>query len=150
MDSSYNSRKNQVLFVKIEARVLELWLDMSSGPNWSKYSFQATDPKANKFFEILWFNWIHFMILEKMRSCLQNLELGFWIYGWICLLGPSSPNVLSRLQIPRSRNILRFYNFIEFIYDSGENEVQFVKIRTRVLDQWLDKSFAKGFGPKLL
>ena len=27
-----------------------------------------------------------------------KLELGFWTYGWICLLGPSDPNVVSRPQ----------------------------------------------------
>ena len=34
-------------------------------------------------------------------------------------------------------------------HDSSENEVLFVKIEARVLDIWLDKCFAKVFGPKL-
>ena len=34
-------------------------------------------------------------------------------------------------------------------HDSWENEALFVKIAARVLDIWLDKSFAKVFGPKL-
>ena len=34
LDSSHNSGENEVLFVKIGARVLDLWLDMSSGPKW--------------------------------------------------------------------------------------------------------------------
>ena len=29
------------------------------------------------------------MILDKMRSCLRKLELGFWTYGLIRLLAPS-------------------------------------------------------------
>ena len=32
LDSSHKSGKNEVLFLKIGARVLELWLDTSSGP----------------------------------------------------------------------------------------------------------------------
>ena len=34
-------------------------------------------------------------------------------------------------------------------YDSGEKKVLFVKIRTKILDLWLDKSLAKSFGAKL-
>ena len=55
------------------------------------------------------------MILEKMRPCLWKLNPGFWTYCWIRLLGPSGPNVSSRPQTPRSRNFLRFCNFIGFI-----------------------------------
>ena len=32
LDSYYHSWKNEVSFVNIGARVLDLWLDMSSGP----------------------------------------------------------------------------------------------------------------------
>ena len=39
-------------------------------PNWHKCSFWAPGPKVKTFFEILWFYWIHPMILEKMRPCL--------------------------------------------------------------------------------
>ena len=53
--------------------------------------------------------------LKKMRSCLWKLEPGFWTYGWIHLLGPSGPNVLSRSQAPSSRNFLKFHDFIGFI-----------------------------------
>ena len=42
------------------------------------------------------------MILEGMRCCLRKLELGFWTYVLICLLGPIGPNVVSRSQTPRS------------------------------------------------
>ena len=59
MDPSHDSWENEVLFVKIESRVLDLLLDTSSGP--------------------------------------------------------SGPNVSSRPQTPRSRNFLRFCNFIGFI-----------------------------------
>ena len=48
----HHSTENEVLFVKIEARVLELWLDTSSSPNWPKCSFKGPGLKVNKFFEI--------------------------------------------------------------------------------------------------
>ena len=65
--------------------------------------------------------------LKKMRSCLWKLEPGFWTYGWIRLLGPSGPNVLSRSQAPSSRNFLKFHDFIGFI--------------SSFLRKWLDTSF---------
>ena len=77
-DLSYDSWENEVLFVKIEARVLDVWLDTSSGPKWPKCSFWAPDPKVKKFFVISWFYWIDLMISEKMRSRLWKLELKFW------------------------------------------------------------------------
>ena len=39
LDLSYDSVENEVLFVKIGARVPDLWLDVSFGSNWPKYSF---------------------------------------------------------------------------------------------------------------
>ena len=77
--------------------------------------FLGPRPQGQKFFEILWFYWIHLMILEKMRSCLWKLEPGFWTCGWICLPDPSGPNLVSRPQVPRSRYFLRFHNFIGLI-----------------------------------
>ena len=38
---------------------------------------------------------------------------------------------------------------VDSSYDSGKNEVLFVKIGSMVLDLQLGMSFAKGFGPKL-
>ena len=69
-------------------------------------------PKANKFFEVSKFKWSFLIILEKMRSCLRKLEPGTSTCAWICLLGPSEPNVVFRPQAPRSINFLRFHEFI--------------------------------------
>ena len=58
---------------------------------------------------------------------------------------PSSPNVVF---IPRPQSQELFWDIIPLLdssYDSGENEVLFVKIGARVLDLWLDKSS----GPQL-
>ena len=52
LDSSHDFRENDGLFVKIAARVLDIWLDTSSGPKWPKCSFWVLDPKVKKFFEI--------------------------------------------------------------------------------------------------
>ena len=38
---------------------------------------------------------------------------------------------------------------LDLCYNSGENEVLIVKIGDRVLDLWLDKFHAKGYGHKL-
>ena len=38
LDLYYNPGENEVLFVKIGAKVLDLWLDTSSGAKWSKCS----------------------------------------------------------------------------------------------------------------
>ena len=51
--------------------------------------------KVKKMFEISWFYWIHLMISEKMMACLWKLQLRFWTYSLIHLLGPSGPNVVS-------------------------------------------------------
>ena len=107
--------KNEGLFVKIAASVLDIWLDTPFGPKWPKCSFWVPDPKDKKFFEISWFYWIHLMILEKMMACLWKLQLWLWTYGLIRLFDPSGPNVVSGSQTPRTRNFLRFHDFIEFI-----------------------------------
>ena len=99
-------------------------------------------PRSRHFLKF--HDFIRFKILKKMRSCLSKLEPGFWTYGWICLLGPSGPNVVFRSQAPRSRHFLRFHILLDLSYDSWENVILFVKTGARVLDLWLDTSS----GPK--
>ena len=53
------------------------------------------------------------MILEKMRSCLWKLEPGFWTCSWICLLGPSGPNVVFR---PQAQGPLFFFEISWFYW----------------------------------
>ena len=55
------------------------------------------------------------MIMEKMRAYLWKLQTVFWTYGLIRLLDPGGPNAVSGSQTPRSRNFLRFHDFIGFI-----------------------------------
>ena len=118
LDSSHDSWENDGLFVKITAMVLDIWLDTSFGPKWPRCSFWVPDPKVITFFEISWFYWIYLMILEKMMACLWKLQLWFWTYDLIHLLGPGGPggpDVVSGYQSTSSKNFLRFHNFIGFI-----------------------------------
>ena len=101
-------------------------------------------PRSRHFFEILWFYWIHIIILEKVRSCLWILEPGFWTCGWICLLGPSGPNLVSRPHAPRSRHFLKFYNFIGFMSSFLKKWGPVCEYWSQVLDLWVDMSS----GPK--
>ena len=77
LDLSYDLGENEVLFVKIVARVLDLRLDLSFGVKWPKCNLQAPDPKVKAIFQT-------FMILldssygfgENEESCLCKWELG--------------------------------------------------------------------------
>ena len=50
-------------------------------------------------------------------------------------------NLVSSPQTPNSENFGDFVILLDFSYNSGENELLFVKIGARVLDLWLDMSF---------
>ena len=77
LDWSHDFWENEVLFVKIDARVLDLCTDTSSWPKRPECSFEVPGPKVKTFFQISWFYWIHLIVLEKMKSCLWKLELEF-------------------------------------------------------------------------
>ena len=116
LNSSHDSWESEALFVKIAARILDLWFNMFSGPKWPKCSFWVLNPKVKKFFEISWFYWIHLIILEKMRSCLWKLQLGFWTYGLIHFLGPAKWPKCSFWVLNHRVNFFgRCYDFIGFI-----------------------------------
>ena len=72
-DLTYASGQNETCFVKIEARVLGLWLDETFGPKLPKSSFQAPNPKCYGF-GIKTFSHIKLhKIVHKIRLYLQNL-----------------------------------------------------------------------------
>ena len=52
MKATYDSGKNEVLYVKIGVRLQELSLDTSFGPKWPKCSFYAPDSKEAIYFKI--------------------------------------------------------------------------------------------------
>ena len=54
--------------MKVGARVLVLWLDMSSGPSDPSVVLRPQGPRSRNFLSFHDFIW--FLILEKMRSSL--------------------------------------------------------------------------------
>ena len=96
-----------------------LQFDSSFEPKWPRASFPVPDSKTKIFFVIylagfnLWF-WI------KLASVWENWSLG-----------PSGQNVVSRPQIQSSGHFRDFLVIVVLFYDSGENEVLFVKIGAR-------------------
>ena len=93
LDLSCNSWKNEVLFVKIGTRVLQIWHDMSFEPKYTKCSFWVPGTKVNKVFS-------DFIILydssynsgKKMRSCLWKWKLGLIYVFWTCSSDPIVAN----------------------------------------------------------
>ena len=84
------------------------------GPTGPNVVFRPQAQRSRNFFRDFMGLLVCCMILEKIRSCLWIMKPEFWAYGWVCLVGPNGPNVVSRSQAPRSRNFLRFHNFIGF------------------------------------
>ena len=94
---------------------------------------RAQTPRSRHF--LRFYNFVAIILwLEKIRPYFWKLELWFWTYGWIRLLGPSGPNVVVG-PTPRGQEI--FWDFMILLYssyDSGEKEVLSVKIRASVVD----------------
>ena len=109
--------------------------------------------KCRKSSSLSYINQFDFFIFRVRTPSSRNfLRFMVWFdstYGSdLRLLGPSGPNVVSEPQTPKSWNFLRFHKFINLLdssYDSGQNEVVFMKIGTRVLDVWFHTSFASKF-----
>ena len=74
--------------------------------------FQSQTPSLGTFFR--WFNWIQLMILDRMKSYLWKLELGFWPYSLTNALCPSGSYLVSKPKTPRPRYFLRFNHLIGF------------------------------------
>ena len=66
LDSSHDSWENEVLFVKIAARVLDVWLDTFSGPKWPKCSFWVLKPQGQEFF------WDFMILLDSSHDSWEN------------------------------------------------------------------------------
>ena len=123
LDSSHDSWENEVLFMKTGARVVDLdWIRLL-GPSGPNVVSRSQTPKSRPFLRFQDFNRFISWFLKKWGPDCENWSQGsglmagyvFWTYGWICLLGPSGLNVVSRPQTPRWRHFLRFHDFIGFI-----------------------------------
>ena len=73
LDLSYDFGENEILFVKIGARVPDIWLDKILWAQVAEMQFIAPRPQGHEIFEISWLYWIHIMILGP--SC-PKLVLG--------------------------------------------------------------------------
>ena len=114
LDFSHDSWKNEVLFVKIGVRIPDLcWIHLL-GPSGPNLVSRPQDPRARHFlrFNILLDSshdsWENEVLLVKIGDRVLDLRLDM-------SSGPSSPNLVSRSQAPRSRHFLRFYDFTGFI-----------------------------------
>ena len=72
-DLTYGSGEYEACFVKIEARVLGLWLEEAFGPKLPKSSFQAPNPKCYGFGIKTFFHIKLHKIVHKISLYLQNL-----------------------------------------------------------------------------
>ena len=117
LDSSHNSWKNEVLLVKIWAKVLDLWLDILLGPSGPNVVSRSQAPRL-KFF-LRFYDFIGFIswFLRNWGPVYENWSQGSWFMaGYVFYsLGPSAPNLVSSPQVPRSRHFLRFHDFIGLI-----------------------------------
>ena len=87
------------------------------------------------------------MILNKMRSSLWKLELGFWIMAWY-VFGPSAKWSKCIFYAPEAEAYQAYHIILlDSSHDSENNEVQVVKIGARVLDLQLNKSFWAQISP---
>ena len=130
MDLSSNSRKNEVLPVKIEARVLELWLDMSSSLNCPNVVSKPQAPMSIGFWRLHNFIGLISWFWKKEGSICEN-----WSYVSRLMAGYVFWAQVAKPQTPRLKFLFwDFIIFLNFSHDFGENEVLFVKTGTRVLD----------------
>ena len=81
-DSTLDLGQNEILFVTIGAKILDLWLDKNLGLNWPKCSYNATDPWMKIDFDIWRVHQIHLLVLDIMRHSFENCSKvsGFMVW----------------------------------------------------------------------
>ena len=80
-----------------------------------------------------------------MSICLLKLEVGFWTYGFVNLLGLIGPKLVFRPLVPNELYVLIFRYNILFSLKSCINWGLVAKIGYRSLDLWLCKSFCPNW-----
>ena len=73
-----------------------------------------------------------------------------WTYGWIRLLGPSSPNVVLEPKPQGEAIFLDFIILLDLSRYSWEKEDLYVKIWAKVLNLWLDTSSGLKSDPNVV
>ena len=120
LDSSYESWKNEALFVKIGTRVYgrTYGLICFLGPSGSNAVCMPQTTRSSIFLRFYNFTGFILWFFRKGGSVCKNWNQGprlmarnvFWVQvGCLCV------NVVSTPQSPRSRIFVRLQNFIEFI-----------------------------------
>ena len=104
-----------MIFVKMKLWFWTYGLIRLLGPSGPDVISGSQTTRSKIFFAISWVDWIYLMIFEQMMAYLWKLQLRFWTYALILLLGPSGPDVVYGSQSPRSKHFLRFHNLIRFI-----------------------------------
>ena len=113
---SYDSGVNEVLFVKIGAWVLDLWLDTFSGPKWPKCSLLTQIPKPRPFLRYHNFAGFIFWFQKKWGPVCENWSQGSGLMIGYIFWAQMTQNGDSRPQIPKSKTFLRYHNFVGFIF----------------------------------
>ena len=91
--------KMRSCFRKSRAKVLDLKRGKCFGPRWPKSSFLRLQTPRLRYF-LKSDNFIGFNFLDKM-SFLWKLEIGFWTYGFLSVLGPSGQKLVFRPPNPK-------------------------------------------------
>ena len=133
MQSSYDSGVNEVLFVKIGARVLDLWLDTFPGPKWPKCSLLTQIPKPRPSLRYHNFAGFIFRFQKKWGPVCENWSQSSGLMTGYIFWAQMTQNGDSRPQIPKSKTFLRYHNFVGFIFWFWKKWGPVVKIGARVI-----------------
>ena len=107
LDLHHDSWENEVMFVKIAARVLDLWLDTFSGPKWPKFSFWVLNSDVKNFF------WDFMILLDSSRDSWENEVLFvktvvFFLDIWLdTSFGPKWPKCSFYAPDPKVKKFLK-------------------------------------------
>ena len=141
LDSSHDSWENEVLFLKIGAMALDLWLDMSSGPKCSKCGFLGPDPKSRyflRFHDFIGFIW---WFLKKWGPLCKNWSQDPGLTA-ACIFWAHVTQIKFVEPRPQGQDI--FWDFMILLdssHDSSENEVCFWKLELGIWTYGLTRLF---------
>ena len=92
--------------------LLDLWFGKCFSPSWPKAGSWSAYSLVEVYFKIWGINWIHLLILDKMRSCLGKLELGFWT-GRLLIVKSFGPD-WSKILIPTAERGAHYDFYFDF------------------------------------
>ena len=135
LDFFYDSWEKKVLFVKIQARVLDLWLDTPFGSRWPKQPNVVSRPQAprsrifSRFHDFLgfisWLSWLICLVIMypavKNRPHQTYLKKLVFLWKYICVLWASIAQVISLFKVDpdRSWQNCRIFFYAKLFVDSA-------------------------------